>query len=390
MQKRFRVMDGIPSEVIRLGWVSFFADVSSEMLYPILPLFLTTILGAPVAAIGLIEGLAEATSSLLKTLAGWLSDKSGRRRPFIFAGYLLSAGAKPLIALATGWPLVLVARMGDRFGKGMRSSPRDALIGDLVAPQQRGRAFGWHRAMDTMGAVIGPLLALAIIPFFPNLRDLFLLAFIPGLIGALLVLSVREVEHPGTPQPLKLSEFPRPFLYYLLAWGIFMLANSSDVFLILRAQNLGYSTTQVILLYALYNLIYAVASPYLGRLSDRFERKQFLIGGLGIFALVYLGFALANAPWQIAILFTCYGLYTAATDGIGKALAVDLVPPKVRGSALGLLGTVSGLAALWASTTAGVLWNQVGPWAAFGYGAAGALLSAILLTRLGRPDHHTA
>lgn len=384
-EKRHVFFRGLTPNVIRLGLVSFFADISSEMLYPLTPLLLTLVLGAPVYAVGLIEGAAEATASLMRTVAGRLSDLSGRRRPYVFAGYAVSALAKPLIAVATGWPAVLVARVADRFGKGLRTSPRDALLADSIEPAYRGQAFGWHRAMDTLGAVLGPLLSIGLLALFNNdLRKIFLVAFIPGLIGALLVLTVRERKHEAhqPPPSIGLAALPPAFRSYLIAWGVFALANSSDVFLILRAKNLGFSFTLVVLIYTFYNLVYALSSPVLGHMSDIWGRKRVLIGGLTIFALVYLGFAFAHQHWQIWALFAVYGLYTAATDGVGKALAVDLVPSSIRASAIGLLGTVTGLATLVASTAAGALWYTVGPWAAFVYGALGAVLGSLLLTRV--------
>lgn len=376
---------GLTPNVVRLGLVSFFADVSSEMLYPLIPLFLTAVLGATPAVVGVIEGAAEATASLLRTVSGRLSDASGRRRPFVLFGYTLSALAKPLLALATGWPVVLVARVADRFGKGVRTSPRDALLADSVDAASRGRAFGWHRAMDTAGAVLGPLLALLLLSWaHDRLQQVFLLAFIPAIAGAGLVLFVRESRRPpaAAPPSLRPGALPPAFRRYLLAWGVFAVANSSDVFLILRARQLGFSFTLVMLLYVLYNIVYAAASPSLGQLSDRLGRRQVLSGGLLVFALVYAGFALAPAANWLWGLFAVYGLYTAATDGVGKALAVDLAPVAMRASALGLLGTLTGIATLVASSAAGLLWQAVGPWAAFGYGALGALLGSLLLWRL--------
>jgi MFS family permease len=239
--------------------------------------------------------------------------------------------------------------------------------------------------MDTAGAVVGPLLALALVSLtHDNLRLILALAFIPGAIGALLVLTVRDIRHTHAVQEtwFRFSAMPRTFRAYLLAWGVFAVANSSDVFLILRAGQLGYGTAAVIGLYVLYNLVYAAASPYLGGLSDRIGRKRVMRGGLIVFALVYLGFAFVRAPWQLWVLFAVYGLYVAATEGVGKALAVDLVSKDRRGSAVGVLGTVTGVATLLASTAAGVLWSTLGPSAAFLFGAAGALGSAVLFTVL--------
>lgn len=378
--------------VVRLGVVSFFADVSSEMLYPLMPLFLTSVLGAPVAAVGLIEGAAEATASLLKTVSGRIADRTGRRVELVFGGYSLSALAKPLIALANVWPLVLIARLVDRTGKGFRGSPRDAIIADSVDPAVCGSAFGWHRAMDTLGAVVGPLLALWLVSLAGgDLRTVIWLATIPGVLGALLVLTVRDPRRrkagtdaatrsaggEGTAR-LRWAAIPHRFKLYLGAWFPFVLVNSSDVFLILRARQLGFSTTAVVLVYALYNLVYAAASVPLGHLSDRIGRRRVLVGGMFVFAAVYAGFAAATAVWQVIALFAVYGIYIAATDGVGKAFAVDLVPRDLRATSIGLLGTLTGVTALAASAGAGLLWDAVGPWAPFALGATGALVSAAL------------
>lgn len=375
--------------VLRLGLVSFFADVSSEMLYPLMPLFITMVLGAPVAAVGLIEGAAESTAAMLKTVSGRIADRSRRRVHLVFGGYALSALARPLIALAHVWPIVLCARMLDRVGKGLRGSPRDAIIADSTTPDLRGAAFGWHRAMDTLGAVLGPLLALGLLAMFhDNLRVVIVIAAVPGAIGALLVLTVRDprrdeaaVERPATPAP-SFRDLPRGFVTYLAAWLPFVLVNSSDVFLILRAKQIGLSMTGVVLIYTLYNVVYAAASLPLGALSDRIGRRHVMVGGLLVFAVVYLGFAVATTPWQVATLFGIYGLYIAATDGVGKAFAVDLVPKTLRGTAIGLLGTVTGITTLIASAAAGLLWDHVGPGAPFIAGAIGALVSAALFAVL--------
>lgn len=381
-----RFGSGLSPTVIRLGWVSFFADVSSEMLYPIVPIFLTSVLGAPVSAIGLIEGVAEAVASLLKSYFGALSDALGRRKPFVFSGYVFSALSKPLIAAAGGWPLVLVARSLDRLGKGMRTAPRDALLADSVPPESLGRAFGWHRGMDTMGAVVGPLIALWMLAsFHGSLRLAFVAAFVPGLAGALLVLSVPENApsraggRPAARPSTAAVPLPASFLMYMLGWGLFSAANSSDMFLLLRSKEIGFSNTGTVSLYVLYNIIYAAASPYLGTLADRIGRKHVVVGGLGVFAAVYAGFALATKSWHMWSLYAVYGLYVAATDGAGKALASDLVPRESRGRALGILGTVTGLASLAASVVAGQLWSRVGSWAAFAFGAGGALIGGAVI-----------
>lgn len=379
--KRGRLLEGLPPNVFRLGIVSFFSDVSTEMLYPLIPIFLTAVLGAPVAAVGLIEGLAEGTASVLGSLSGWWSDRIEHRKPLVFGGYALSAVAKPLLGLAGAWPFALFARVTDRAGKGVRDAPRDSLLADSIDPRYRGKAFGWHRGMDSLGAVVGPLVALALLAWLHgDIRSVLLLAFVPGILGAAFVLFVKDKGRQvrSTERPA-LGLLPRGFRAYLLVWGLFALTNSSDVFLILRARSLGFSTVTVVLAYALYNLVYAVGSPVMGGLSDKVGRRRILRVGLLVFAAVYLGFAFAHQAWMVWPLFAVYGLYIAATDGVGKALAVDLVPASVRGTAIGVFGTVSGVATVAASVVAGVLWDTIGPYAPFLYGAVGALLAAGLL-----------
>jgi len=381
----------LPGTVKKLGWVSFFADVSSEMLYPITPLFLTTVLGASTMSVGLIEGVAEAIASLLKTSSGFWADRIHRRKPFVVVGYLLAALAKPGIGLSQSWLQVLAARGLDRVGKGLRTAPRDALIVDAVSAENRGAAFGWHRGMDTMGAFVGPLFAAAILQWhWMSLRSIYNWALLPGLAAVAVTLTLKE--KPQQPRAGKdkdtttvaspvQAERTREFRKFLFAWVVFALCNSSDVFLLLRAQKTsGVSPAIVILLYCAYNLIYAVSAPYLGGLSDRWGRKRLLVTGLLVFALVYLGFAFAQSLPQFVVLFLIYGLYMGATDGVGKALVADVAPPNRKATWLGYQATATGLATVVASTAAGYLWDTVGPAAAFEYGAAGALLAAGLLS----------
>ena len=374
--------------VVKLGLVSFFADVSSEMLYPITPIFLTTVLGASMTSLGLIEGLAEAVASLMKTYSGIWSDRMSNRKSFIFAGYLLAAVAKPMIGFSNNWSQVLFARSLDRSGKGLRSAPRDALLADSVSQQGRGEAFGWHRAMDTMGAALGPLLALYFMSVKPDdLRSIYYWALIPGLLSVAVVLLVHDKKINPAKAKSKVSfnffkewnTLSPKFKNYLYAWGLFSLANSSDVFLLLKAKDAGLSTTAVILLYCGYNLVYSLTSPYLGKLSDKIERKKILIFGLIMFVIVYLGFGFLKTVEEFIFLFLIYGLYMAATDGVGKAVAVDLAPKDKKATCLGLLGTVTGLATIIASLAAGLLWDYVGASSAFFYGAAGALVAIMVL-----------
>lgn len=374
--------------VIKLGLVSFFADISSEMLYPITPLFLTTVLGASMTSVGFIEGCAEGIGSLLKTFSAVWSDRISKRKPFVLTGYFLSAVGKPLMGLATVWPQLLAARSLDRVGKGLRGAPRDALLTEAVSAKHRGAAFGWHRGMDTLGAAIGPLLTVLYLNYFStDLRTIYYWALVPGLFSVLCVFLIKEKKAASklAKERNKISstwkELPSNYIKYLIPWILFSLVNSSDVFLLLKAQKLGVSTTLVILMYCFYNLIYALGSPYFGKWSDNLPRKNILIGGLITFSITYLGFAYADSLWQFWFLFGIYGIYMAATDGVGKALAVDLIETKnsnLKATGLGLLGTVTGLSTIVASTTAGFLWDSVGPFGPFLYGAVGAILSAIL------------
>ncbi len=370
--------------VVKLGLVSLFADISSEMLYPITPIFLTAVLGASMTSLGLIEGCAEAMASLLKTYFGAWSDRVGRRKPFIVVGYLLTALSKPLIGFAGHWPDVLFARGLDRAGKGMRGGPRDALIADAVHVSLRGAAFGWHRAMDTLGAAIGPLLAIVYLHYYSeNLRWIYFLALIPGLIAVMLTLSVKEkrVQPRAVPVHKKWawSEMPAPFRRYLVTWTLFSLTNSSDIFLLMKAKASGVSLTTTIFIYCFYNMVYALSSPGLGKLSDRVGRKPVLTFGFLIFAAVYAGFAFASELWHFWVLFGIYGLYIAATDGVGKAFAVDLIGPQKKATGLGILGTVTGIFTLIASTTAGFFWDHLGPESAFIFGSVGAFAAAFSL-----------
>jgi MFS family permease len=370
--------------------VSMLADVSSEMLTPVTPIFLTTVIGASALDLGIIEGIAEATASLLKTFSGAWSDRLRKRKPFIVIGYLLTAIAKPCVGLSQTWIHVLSARTLDRFGKGIRGAPRDALLADCVEESERGAAFGWHRAMDTTGAIIGPLVALALMAVFAgNLRLVFFVAFIPGLFSVICAALVKEspvekvdVTQAGPKVALSGQSLSPTFKAYILFWGIFCLVNSSDAFLILRAKDVGYSTYQIILIYCLYNFIYAGASPVLGNLADSWGKKQVLCCGLAVFAVVYLGFAWVTAPWQIIVLFAIYGLYAAATDGVGKSLAVDYLPKEHRAYGLGILGMFTGFATLFASAAAGWLWDKHGPPATFLMGAVGAVIAAVAIATL--------
>lgn len=371
--------------VVRLGIVSFFADVASEMLYPITPIFITVVLGSSVMSVGVIEGFAEGIASLLKTYFGRLSDKSGNRKTFVWVGYLCGAIAKPLIGSAGSWLHVFSARGLDRVGKGLRTAPRDALLAEAVEPSLRGAAFGFHRGMDTLGAVVGPLLAILLINQSQEpeyLRTVYYIAFIPALLAVFVAMSLKAPhQEPKKIQTASKVRLPisRSFRTYLFAWGAFSLANSSDVFLLLKAQKSGLSLTMTIILYAFYNLLYALSSPFFGHLSDKINRKHILTAGLAIFALIYIGFGFATETWHFWGLFAFYGLYMGATDGVGKAYAVDLVPPEAKATGLGILGTVTGLTTIFASSVAGFLWDRLGANWTFFYGALGATVAIAIL-----------
>ncbi len=401
------IIKGIKKNVFVLGLVSFFTDISSEMLYPIIPIFLTTVLAAPMSIVGIIEGIAESTASILKVVSGWLSDKTGKRKPFVIYGYSLSTIAKPLLALAYTWHFVLAARFLDRFGKGLRTSARDALIADSTDAQYRGKAFGFHRSLDTVGAVIGPLLALLLLYYLDGqYRLIFLIAFIPALISVvLLFLFVSEKK--GAKKSglqLKFSDFSREFKLFLMITIIFAIGNSSNAFLILRAKNIFENfggipsivtstfgsigvIAVVVLTYVVYNITYSLASMPAGILSDKIGRRNVMVGGFLIFALVYLGFALANAGYLVWLLFAVYGFYMAMTEGVSKAFVVDMVPLDKRGTAIGLYYTATGLLALVSSIIAGILWDYIGASAPFLFGSAMSLVAAMLMVAL-LPKHN--
>jgi len=367
--------------VRRLGLVSMLADLGSEIAYPLFPIFVTGVLGAPVALLGLIEGIAEATASITKYPFGQAADYTGRRRPFVFGGYSLGALGKLVIALAGGWPLALAGRFTDRLGKGMRTAPRDDLIAANTRPGQQGLAFGLHRTMDTMGAVLGPLVALALVQADVPLRWIFAVAVIPGVLSVVAIVFLVK-EHREAPQrgAFRLSLPASPAFRWLLAGSLlFAVGNSSDTFILLKAQDVGMSTSAVILFYVLYNVVYAAGSLPLGGLSDRVGQYPVVIAGYLVFAAVYAGFAAAGSGWTLAVLFAAYGLYIAATEGTSKALIGRAVPTGERASALGLYSTATGLATFAASTVGGLLWSAWGPWATFAYGAAAAVGATALM-----------
>lgn len=337
-------------------------------------------------SVGIIEGTAEGVASILKTYSGFLSDRWGKRKPFILVGYFLAAISKPLIGISESWLHVFIARGIDRTGKGLRTSPRDALIDDSVAPNFRGAAFGFHRFMDTLGAVLGPLIALIYLFYYrDDLRSAYFYAFIPGIFAFFIVFAVQDKKQEISAKPFQtkwnFSLFKPGFKRYLLAWGLFSVANSSDVFLLMRAKQIGFTLVEVILLYCFYNLTYSLSSPFFGALSDSIDRKKIMIAGLGMFILVYAGFIFASAHWMFWLFFAIYGLYMGATEGVGKALVMDYVDSDLKASAQGIFGTLTGVATILASIFAGLLWDHLGPGWAFGFAILGAISSLFILIK---------
>lgn len=378
-----KIKSKISKNVIILGFVSLFNDFASEMIYPIVPLFLTTVLGAPVTVVGLIEGMAESTASILKIFSGWLSDRFRKRKIFVLLGYSFSTISKVLIGLAYSWPLVLFARFFDRVGKGVRTSARDALITEYSEESTRGRSFGYHRAMDTIGAVIGPLVALLLLYIFhENLRPIFFLAFIPGVIGVLLLFFlVKEKYSPALSKArpkLSWKSLDPSLKVFIIISSVFAIGNSSDAFLILRAQNLGLTVTMTILAYVLYNLTYTIFSTPAGIISDKIGPRKVLFSGFIIFGLVYLAFGLINSNWLIWLLFPIYGCYIAFTDGVGKAYIANLTTPENSGTAFGIFQTITGLCAFFASLLAGFLWKYISVGSPFIFGSIMAFVAAVL------------
>jgi len=394
---------GLNPNVFFLGVVSFLTDVSSEMIFTLLPLFLANILGAATVIIGFIEGIAESTASLLKILSGWLSDRLGKRKSLAFIGYGLSTLAKPFMYIATTWGLVLGVRFADRFGKGVRTAPRDALVADSVSAEQRGKAFGFHRAMDTSGAALGLVLAAAVVFLLQKgtlelIRDtyqwLVLIGIIPAVLSLFMFFYIREVKIGPSSQSQsecfgKDSQgaeagFDNRFKLFLGIMFLFTLGNSSDAFLILRAQNLGNPVLYILLMLILFNVVYAAVSIPAGILSDKLGRRRIIVLGWLIYALSYLGFAVASASWHIWLLFTFYGVYYGLAEGVARAFVADLVPADRCGTAYGLFHGVVGITLLPASVIAGWLWQAISPAAPFYFGAGLAFLAMIGLLALVR------
>ena len=374
----------LPRTVFALAAVSLLTDASSEMIYPLLPLFLSSVLGASATALGAIEGAAESVAALLKLGSGVWSDRLTRRKPLVVFGYALASIVRPLIGLAQSAWHVGALRVTDRIGKGIRTSPRDALIADAVQPSQRGAAFGLHRAGDHLGGVLGPVLAFVLLQLFGfSLRTVFLLAAIPAALSLLvLILGVREEAGRKKENGVRLGEpaaLGSAFWKYLSVLFLFALGNASDAFLLLRASALGVAAAHVPLLWSAHHVVKAIANVPGGALSDRIGRRPLIVAGWAVYAIVYLAFARASTAWHAWALFLGYGLYFGLTEGVEKAFVADLVPERLRGTAFGWFNFTLGLAAFPASLIFGVLWDKRGPTTAFGVAAALAAAASVLL-----------
>jgi MFS family permease len=391
---------GLQRNVFFTGLVSFFMDMSSEMIYPLVPIFLSSVLGVNKSVIGIIEGIAESTASLLKIFSGWFSDRIGKRKILLIVGYGISTLSRPILALSTLWSHVLVFRFTDRFGKGIRGAPRDAIIAESTHHKDLGRSFGFHRGMDTLGAVIGPAIAFILLLLFTeNFRLVFWFSMIPGIIAVLIIVffikeqksKVAEVQRSDTPELLAPGALPGReasipdnknfdwrFKAFVAIATLFAMGNSSDVFLILKATDTGIEEMQIPILYLCFNLVYALTAIPAGILSDRIGRKRIILAGFILFGFIYWGFASASEQKHIWWLFLLYGVFMGLTEGIQKAYLGTIIPDKFKATGYGIFNMSIGLAVLPASIIGGWLWDKYGSHAAFYYGAITAFISATL------------
>ncbi len=368
--------------IIILGITSLLTDISSEMVYPILPIFLVNTLGASPAILGMIEGIAESLASLTKVFSGYWSDKIKRRKPFTIFGYSGSGAGKLFLYLATSWHAVLLGRIIDRFGKGVRTAPRDAIIADSAMAGKRGAAYGLHRAMDTIGATLGVLFAyILVINFKQPMREIFLISLIPAFLGVVFLFLVKEKKDGAKIAAKKIKfqwkSLDKRLKMFLIFSFVFTLGNSSNQFLLLRAQNLGNPLPTVILMYLTYNIVYGIFAYPVARLSDKIGKKKILVLGYLFYGLVYLGFAVFTSMQMIWVLFAVYGLYIGFTEGVEKALVADIAPGELKATAIGLHATLVGIGLLPASLLAGLLWKILGPAAPFYFGGIIGVISSV-------------
>lgn len=378
----------LPRPVWLLGWVSFFTDMATEMVYPLLPVFLTRVLGAGAMSLGIIEGVADAANSVLKIASGWVADRTGAPKRLVVAGYSISSAVRPLMSVAATWPQVLGIRFADRLGKGIRGAPRDAMLATFSDPSMRGRVYGFHRAMDHAGAVAGPLLASAFLFFYPGeYRTLFALTIVPGVIVIVVLLRVPATPAGRAEAAAAIRPAPRaaPMALPAAFWKamgiifVFSLGNASDAFLLLRLTDLGLAVFWIPLLWSALHVVKSAASVGGGELSDRLGRRRLIGLGWVVYALVYFGFATFDTPLAVVVIFLSYGLFFGLTEGVEKAWIADLAPAPSRGTAFGIYNGMLGLGSLVASVLFGLLWTRVSPRAAFLAGAGLAVAATALL-----------
>ena len=388
-----RYFAGLSRNTFLLAFASFFADISTEMLYPVLPVFLTQTLGASGSIVGLVDGFAQATQNIVQGFSGALSDRLQRRKPVALIGYFLAALGKPLMGLSTVWQGVFGARLLDRLGSGIRSSPRDALIASSVDQRDRGRAFGLEGVGDNAGAFVGPLLAVFLLySVRVDIRTIFYVALVPGLLAFLMVSFVSERSLSVASKSkidISLWQFPKNYWKYLIATALFGIGNSTNAFLILQTQAIGVSLETTILIYAGFNLVAALISYPAGSLSDQWGRRSILLASYVVFFVTYFGFAITRNVFLIGALFIIYGLYQGVFRAVGKALASDLVPEQLRASGIGWYNSTVGILQLVSSVVAGLLWDQIGHAAVFYFGAAFAVIGSIGLLLLVQKSPHT-
>jgi len=377
----------LPPAVIALGFTSFFTDVGSEMIFPLLPVFVAS-LGAGMAFLGLVEGLADATASVLKLASGHVADRVATRKPMVLFGYGVAAVVRPLVALATAPWHVLAVRVFDRIGKGIRAAPRDVIIAGSVSKEETGRAFGFHRAMDHAGAVVGPLIATALLSLGWSLREVFWAAVVPGLVAVLAVLTVREpkVEPIAAGPAVAATGLPRSLRSYLAILLLFSLGNSSDAFLLLRARDIGVPVALIPLLWSVFHVAKLVSSYLAGDLSDRVARPKLIVAGWIVYALTYLAFGVARESWQVWVLFIIYGTYYGLTEPAEKALVKELAPAEVRGRAYGMYNFIVGVSAVPAGLLTGWLWQTWGSMVAMAAGAGIAAVASVALAMWARVE----
>lgn len=380
-----KIFHGITRNIFILGLVSLFTDLSSQIVFPLIPLFMTTVLDTGAYTVGVVEGAAETTASLLKVVSGYWSDKIKRRKPFILFGYSLSSLTKPLFAFANTWFFVLFVRVIERIGKGVRSAPRDALVAESCDEDVRGKAYGFHRAMDGIGSVLGAVLAFLLLPVL-GYRRIFLFAFIPGIIAVSVIFFIKEKSTPANKEPqkkpakLSFRELPENLRLFTVVSSIFALGHFGYAFLLLRAKSIGLDDSMAILLYVLFYIVYTICIIPAGILSDKIGRKSVLAGGYLMFVITSLGLIYTSDVYNMLFFFVIYGVFYAMIDGVQRAFVVDLAPKHMKATALGVFHTAVGMTALPGGFTAGLLWDKISPEATFLYGFILSIISLILFS----------